>query len=76
MTHTAREILTTFQHLVIGLVALVVVLQWYAPLALLWQILVWIIVAGGLSLLRIILIVATEWFRDTRWQTIRRRNWD
>jgi hypothetical protein len=76
MNHTTREILSTLQHLVIGLLALGVVLQWYSQYAPYWQVLVWLIIAGGASLLRIIFLVATEWFRDTRWQSIRRRNWD
>ena len=76
MNHTTREILSAFQYLLIGLIALGIVLRWYGHHTALWQMLAWFIIAGGATLLRIILAVAGEWFRDTRWQSIRRRNWD
>jgi hypothetical protein len=76
MNHTTREILTAFQYLIIGLIALGIVLRWYGQYAPYWQMLVWLIIAGGATILRLILMVGSEWFRDTRWQSIRRRNWD
>jgi hypothetical protein len=76
MTHTTREILTALQYLAFGLVAFCVVLRWFSHYSFYWQILAWLIMAGGASLIRIILLVATEWFSATRWQSIRRRNWD
>ena len=53
-----------------------IVLRWYSHYAIYWQMLVWLIIAGAASLVRLILLFANEWFRDSRWQSIRRRNWD
>lgn len=77
--HTTREILTALQYLLIGLAALVMIQQWqqrYGQRSPLWEMAAWLIVAGGLSLLRIIIILFIEWVRGNRWQSIRRRNWD
>jgi hypothetical protein len=76
MNNTTREILTAFQYLLMGLIALGTVLRWYGSYPPYWQMIVWLIAAGGMSIIRIIILFATEWFRDSRWQTIRRRNWD
>ena len=76
MNHTTREILTALQYLLIGLIALGIVLRWYGHYAPYWQMLAWAIIAGGVGIVRLVLLFASEWFRDTRWQSIRRRNWD
>lgn len=74
--HTTREILTALQYLLIGFVALVILQQWFNQRPVIWQLGLWIILAGGLSLLRIFILVFIEWVRGNRWQSIRRRNWD
>jgi len=74
--HTTRELLTALQYLLIGLVSLVVVQQWFGQRSSLWQMVVWTILAGTLSLLRLILFALGEWVHGNKWQTIRRRNWD
>lgn len=74
--HTTREILTAFQYLLIGFVALVILQQWFSQRPQLWQMGLWIMLAGGLSLVRIFILVFVEWVRGNRWQSIRRRNWD
>ena len=76
MTHTIREILSALQYLVFGLAAFCVVLRWFSHYPFYWQISVWLMIAGGATLIRIIVMVATEWFSATGWQSIRRRNWD
>ena len=74
--HTIQEILTAMQYLLIGLVALGVIQQWFGQRPQLWQLGLWAILAGGLSLLRIFILAFIEWVRGNRWQSIRRRNWD
>lgn len=76
MTHTVREILTALQYLAFGLVAFFVTVRWFSQYSFYWQVLIWLMLAGGASLLRILGLVAMEWFSATRWQSIRRRNWD
>ncbi len=74
--HTTREIMTALQYLLIGFLALIILQQWFGQRPQLWQLAAWIILAGGLSLLRIFILVLIEWVRGNRWQSIRRRNWD
>ena len=74
--HTTREILTALQYLLLGFVALAIVQQWFGQRPPLWQLGLWVILAGGFSLLRIFLLGFVEWVRGNRWQSIRRRNWD
>jgi hypothetical protein len=40
------------------------------------QMLVWTLIMGGVSLLRLFILALSEWLQGNRWQTIRRRNWD
>ncbi len=68
--------MTALQYLLIGFLALVILQQWFGQRSQLWQLAAWIILAGGLSLLRIFILVLIEWVRGNRWQSIRRRNWD
>ena len=74
--HTTRELLTALQYLLIGLFSLAVVQQWFGQWSALRQMIVWTILAGALSLLRLILLALGEWVHGNKWQTIRRRNWD
>ncbi len=74
--HTTREILTALQYLLIGFIALVILQHWFGQRPQIWQLGLWTILAGGLSLLRILILVFVEWVRGNRWQSIRRRNWD
>lgn len=68
--------MTALQYLLIGFVALVILQQWFSQRPQIWQLGGWIILAGGLSILRIFILVLIEWVRGNRWQSIRRRNWD
>ena len=74
--HTTKELLAALQYLLIGLLALAITQHWFGHWPSLWQILVWVICDGALSLLRIFMFGLNEWVRGNRWQTIRRRNWD
>ena len=73
---TFRELLTAFQYFLIGLIALGVVQHWFSQRQQWVQMLVWMLIAGGLSLLRLFILALSEWMQGNRWQTIRRRNWD
>lgn len=71
-----HELLTAFQYLLIGLIALGVVQRWFSQQPQWMQLVVWASITGGLSLLRLFILALGEWVRGNRWQTIRRRNWD
>jgi hypothetical protein len=73
---TLHELLTAFQYLLIGLIALGTTQRWFSLRPQWMQMLVWTLVMGGLSLLRLFILALGEWVRGNRWQTIRRRNWD
>jgi cytochrome bd-type quinol oxidase subunit 2 len=73
---TLHELLTAFQYLLIGLIALGVVQRWFSQRPQWMQMLVWTLIMGGVSLLRLFILALSEWVQGNRWQTIRRRNWD
>jgi hypothetical protein len=73
---TLRELLTAFQYLLIGIIALGVIQRWFSQRPQWVQMLVWMFIAGGLSLLRLFILALSEWVHGNKWQTIRRRNWD
>jgi uncharacterized membrane protein YuzA (DUF378 family) len=74
--HTTRELITALQYLLIGLVSLLIVQQWFGQQPPLWQVIVWTMLTGTLSLIRLILLALSEWVHGNKWQKIRRRNWD
>ncbi len=73
---TLHELLTAFQYLLIGFIALGVTQRWFSQRPQWMQMLVWTLIMGGLSLLRLFILALSEWVQGNRWQTIRRRNWD
>ena len=73
---TLHELLTAFQYLLIGFIALGVVQRWFSQRPQWMQMLVWTLIMGGVSLLRLFILALSEWLQGNRWQTIRRRNWD
>jgi hypothetical protein len=73
---TLHELLTAFQYLLIGFIALGVIQRWFSQRPQWMQMLVWTLIMGGVSLLRLFILALSEWLQGNRWQTIRRRNWD
>ena len=74
--HTKREFLSAAQYLLIGIIAEGVALTWFIHRSPLTQIIVWVVVAGVLSFVRLIILYFSEWMLGEQWRTIRRRNWD
>ena len=74
--NTRRELLSGFQYLLIGLIALGATLRWFGHRSGAQQMLVWTIIALMLSLVRLIILSLSEWTRRNQWQSVSRRNWD
>ena len=71
-----REIVTGLTYLLIGLVSIGAAFNWFADLEPLLFVLAWTAIAVGLSLVRFLLLFASEWFRRDQWRSVsRRRDW-
>jgi len=71
-----RELVTGITYLLIGLLALAAAFRWFGGEPPVIFLLAWIAVAVGLSLIRFLLLFASEWFRRDQWRSVsRRRDW-
>jgi hypothetical protein len=75
---TRRELLTGAQYFLIGIIAQVAVVRWGCERALEGpaQLLLWITVFLGISLLRLFILSIANWTQRDRWRTISRRHWN
>jgi hypothetical protein len=74
--NTRRELLTAFQYLLIGLIALGATQRWFGHRSGALQMLIWTGIAAVLSFARIVILSLSEWTRRNQWQSVSRRNWD
>jgi len=74
-TSNKRELLSGFQYLLIGIIAEGAVLRWFGHRPPMQQMLIWVAIAGGLSIARFLILALSEWTRRDDWQTVSRRNW-
>jgi len=74
-TSNKRELLSGIQHLLIGFVAEGAVIRWFSQRAPLQRLLIWVAIAGVLSILRFLILALSEWTRRDDWQSVSRRHW-
>jgi hypothetical protein len=71
-----RELITAAQYLLIGFIALCVIFRWFDGRPPIIQALLWSGITMALSIVRIIIVLFSEWLRRDQWQTISRRHWN
>lgn len=74
-TSNKRELLTGIQYLMIGIIAEGSVIRWFGQRSPLQRMLLWLAIAGALSVLRFFILALSEWTRKDDWQSVSRRNW-
>jgi NhaP-type Na+/H+ or K+/H+ antiporter len=75
-SNTRRELLTGLQYLLIGIIAEGAALRWFSQDGAAWQLLVWISIALGLSIVRFLVLFFSDWWRTDQGMSISRRRWD
>jgi hypothetical protein len=74
-TSNKRELFTGIQYMMIGIIAEGSVIRWFSQRSPLQRLLVWVLIAGVLSIARFLILSLSEWTRKDDWQSVSRRNW-
>ncbi|MGH9838748.1 MAG: hypothetical protein ACREEM_08190 [Blastocatellia bacterium] len=72
---TKRELLTALQYFLIGVIAQGVVLVWFNDRPIRQKMLVWIVVAIGISIARFLILGVSGLYKRNQWMSVSRRNW-
>ena len=71
-----REFFTAVGYLLIGLVSLGAVFHWFPGISQTKMMGLWLLIATTLSVIRLVIIHTSNWFRRDRWQSVSlRREW-
>ena len=71
-----REFFTAVGYLLIGLVSLGAVFHWFPGSGQTKMMGLWLLIATLLSIIRLVIIHTSNWFRRDQWQSVsRRREW-
>ncbi|MEO6725439.1 MAG: hypothetical protein ABIU20_09110 [Blastocatellia bacterium] len=74
-TSNKSELLSGIQYLMIGIIAEGSVIRWFSQRPPMQRMLVWVMIAGVLSILRFVVLAMSEWTRRDDWQSVSRRHW-
>jgi hypothetical protein len=65
-----QDLVTAISYVLIGMVSLGAVFFWFPGASQTRTMWLWLIIATGLSIIRLLIINATGWFRRDQWQTV------